>query len=57
MADIAVKNLDNIIAEDHVFGKAYNHLGWFSETQFRDYTTAEKYYKQDLEKSPNYSVL
>jgi hypothetical protein len=57
MADIAVKNLDNIIAEDPDFGKAYNHLGWFSETQFRDYTTVEKYYKQDLEKSPNYSVL
>jgi len=55
--DIAVKNLENIIAEDPDFGKAYNHLGWFYETKFRDYTTAEKYYKQALEKAPNYSAV
>jgi tetratricopeptide (TPR) repeat protein len=46
--------LKSIIQEDPTFGKAYNHIGWIHETQYKDYANAEKNYKQALEFAPGY---
>lgn len=50
----AVKKLEDILKENPEFGKAYNHLGWLHETQFRNLEKAEQYYKLAVEKSPAY---
>lgn len=56
VAEAATK-LESIIADDPNFGKAYNHLGYLYETKFKDLTSAEKYYKMALEKSPEYPAI
>ncbi len=46
--------LQSIIQEAPGFGKAYNHLGWIYESQYKDYVNAEKQYKLALENAPEY---
>jgi tetratricopeptide (TPR) repeat protein len=46
--------LNSIIQEAPEFGKAYNHLGWIYETQYKDYANAEKNYKLALQYMPAY---
>jgi tetratricopeptide (TPR) repeat protein len=46
--------LMSIIQEEPGFGKAYNHIGWIFETQYKDYVSAEKNYKRALELTPEY---
>lgn len=53
----AHKRLDEILTEDPLFGKAYNHLGWMYETKFRDYQKAEEFYQKALETSPDYPSI
>jgi tetratricopeptide (TPR) repeat protein len=50
----AVKKLEEILHQDPDFGKAYNHLGWLHETQFRNLEKAEDFYKLAVAKSPTY---
>lgn len=53
----AVEKLEQILAQDPTFGKAYNHLGWLNETKFKDYVQAEKFYKLALEYAPDYTAV
>ena len=46
--------LQSIVQEAPEFGKAYNHLGWIYESQYKDYANAEKYYKLALQYAPEY---
>jgi tetratricopeptide (TPR) repeat protein len=49
--------LNSIIQEAPEFGKAYNHLGWIYETQYKDYVNAENNYKKALQYSPQYPAV
>jgi tetratricopeptide (TPR) repeat protein len=51
----AISTLEIILVEAPDYGKAYNHLGWIYETQYRDYTKAEDFYKRCIALDPNYS--
>ena len=46
--------LNAIVAEAPEFGKAYNHIGWVYETQYKDHLMAEKNYKLALQNMPDY---
>ena len=46
--------LKAILQEAPDFGKAYNHMGWIYETQYKDYANAEANYKKALEFMPEY---
>jgi len=46
--------LQEILKEDPVFGKAYNHLGWLFETKYRRHQEAENFYKLAMKHSPEY---
>jgi tetratricopeptide (TPR) repeat protein len=46
--------LQSILQEAPDFGKAYNHLGWIYEAQYKDYAKAEANYKKALEYAPEY---
>jgi tetratricopeptide (TPR) repeat protein len=46
--------LQSIVQEAPEFGKAYNHLGWIYESQYKDYANAEKQYKLALQYAPEY---
>src|ERR1700753_3318011 len=48
--------LKSILQEEPTFGKAYNHIGWIYETQYKDYATAEANYKKALEYTPEYQA-
>ncbi len=50
----AVKELQQIIREDPIFGRAYNHLGWIYHNKYQDYKNAEECYKLALQHSPDY---
>lgn len=50
----AFKRLEEILVEDPLFGKAYNHMGWMYETKLKDYRKAEEFYKKALETAPDY---
>lgn len=52
----ALQALNEIIEEDPTFGKAYNHLGWLYETQFKEYDKAENCYRQAVLYEPNYTA-
>ncbi|MFN8437826.1 MAG: tetratricopeptide repeat protein [Cytophagales bacterium] len=49
--------LENILAADHTFGKAYNHLGWLNETKFKKYDKAEENYKLCLKYAEFYPAI
>jgi tetratricopeptide (TPR) repeat protein len=52
----AVELLFKILQHNPRFGKAYNHLGWIYEIDYRDYTRAEEYYKKAMQYEPEYSA-
>jgi tetratricopeptide (TPR) repeat protein len=52
----AVNTLNEILADDPSFGKAYNHLGWIYEQKVKDYKKAEDFYKLSVTYAPNYSA-
>ncbi|MFS4416654.1 tetratricopeptide repeat protein [Maribacter sp. 2307ULW6-5] len=54
--EAAVEKLEQILAEEPTFGKAYNHLGWLNETKFKNFNEAEKYYKLALQYAPEYGA-
>lgn len=51
----SVELLLKILQRNPQFGKAYNHLGWVYEIDYRDYTRAEEYYKKAMKYEPDYS--
>lgn len=52
----AIQLLNEIIQDDPTFGKAYNHLGWIYDTQFKEYEKAENCYRQAVLYDPNYTA-
>jgi tetratricopeptide (TPR) repeat protein len=52
----SVELLLKILQHNPKFGKAYNHLGWVYEIDYRDYTRAEEYYKKAMQYEPEYSA-
>ena len=50
----AFNMLTSIITEEPTFGKAYNHLGWIYDTQYKDSASAERNYKMAIQYMPNY---
>lgn len=42
------------IAEDPLFAKAYNYLGWIFETKEKRYKDAEENYKRSIDLDPTY---
>lgn len=53
----AKQTLEHAIEIDPTCGRAYNHLGWLFETQYRDYAKAEEMYKKALEHAPEYPAV
>jgi tetratricopeptide (TPR) repeat protein len=51
----SVELLFKILESNPQFGKAYNHLGYVYEIDYRDYTRAEEYYKKAMKYEPDYS--
>lgn len=51
----SVELLCKILQRNPQFGKAYNHLGYVYEIDYKDYTRAEEYYKKAMQYEPNYS--
>ncbi len=51
----SVELLCKILQRNPQFGKAYNHLGYIYEIDYKDYTRAEEYYKKAMQYEPNYS--
>jgi tetratricopeptide (TPR) repeat protein len=51
----AIQKLEAILTDDPTYGKAYNHLGWIYETQYRDYIKSEELYRKCIAISPNYT--
>ncbi len=49
--------LINLINQFPEYGRAYNHLGWIYETKYKDYATAENYYRKALEFAPDYPAV
>jgi tetratricopeptide (TPR) repeat protein len=52
----SVELLFKILQYNPQFGKAYNHLGWVYEIEYKDYARAEEYYKRAMQYSPEYGV-
>lgn len=52
----AIDILNDILADDPLFGKAHNHLGYIYETKIRDFTKAEEHYKIALKTAPEYAA-
>jgi tetratricopeptide (TPR) repeat protein len=50
----AFGRLEQLLVEDPLYGKAYNHLGWLYETKLKDYRKAEEFYKKALDTDPDY---
>ncbi|HRD39571.1 MAG TPA: tetratricopeptide repeat protein [Bacteroidia bacterium] len=53
----AIDVLNEILADDPLFGKAHNHLGYIYETKIRDYAKAEEHYKICLKTNPEYGAV
>ncbi|MFN0031580.1 MAG: tetratricopeptide repeat protein [Flavobacteriales bacterium] len=53
----AVSTLEVLLIEAPDFGKAYNHLGWIYETQYRDKVKAEDFYRKCIAYSPEYTAV
>lgn len=51
----AISTLEAILVEAPDYGRAYNHLAWIYETQYRDYAKAEDLYKRCIAIEPNYT--
>lgn len=49
--------LINLIEQFPEYGRAYNHLGWIYETKYKNYATAENFYKKALEFAPDYPAI
>lgn len=49
-------HLENALAEEPTFGKAYNHLGWFFLYHMKDYEKAEVHLKLALKFAGQYSA-
>lgn len=52
----AVELLLKILQCNPQFGKAHNHLGWIYEVDYKDYTCAEKFYKDAMKYAPEYAA-
>lgn len=52
----SVELLFKILQLNPQFGKAYNHLGWIYEIEYREYTRADEYYKKAIKYKPDYSA-
>ncbi|NJK29484.1 MAG: hypothetical protein HC940_04675 [Acaryochloris sp. SU_5_25] len=52
----AVELLFKILQCNPHFGKAYNHLAYVYEIDYRDCTRAEEYYKEAMKYEPEYSA-
>lgn len=48
--------LFKILQRNSQFGKAYNHLGWIYEIEYKNYARAEEYYKNAMKYEPGYSA-
>ncbi|MFM1999497.1 MAG: hypothetical protein RL204_1444 [Bacteroidota bacterium] len=53
----AISTLEIILVEAPDYGRAYNHLGWIYETQYKDYAKAEDMYKRCIAYDPNYTPI
>lgn len=53
----AMSTLEVILVEAPDYGRAYNHLGWIFETQYRDYIKAEEMYRKCIALDPNYTPI
>lgn len=53
----AIQKLEAILTDAPDYGKAYNHLGWIYETQYRDYTKSEELYRQCIAVTPHYTPV
>ena len=53
----AISTLEVILVEAPDYGRAYNHLGWIFETQYKDYLKAEEMYRKCLVLDPTYSPI
>lgn len=52
----AIQKLEAILTDAPDYGKAYNHLGWIYETQYRDYIKSEELYRKCIAISPQYTA-
>lgn len=52
----AVEKLSQILRRNPRFGKAYNHLGWVYETNYKNSARAEEYYKAAIQYAPHYNA-
>lgn len=52
----SVELLFKILQVNPKFGKAYNHLSYVYEIDYRDYIHAEEYYKRAMKYEPEYSA-
>jgi tetratricopeptide (TPR) repeat protein len=52
----AVELLSRILQYNPQFGKAYNHLAYVYEVDYRDYIRAEEYYKKAMQYEPEYGA-
>ncbi len=53
----AIQKLEAILTDAPDYGKAYNHLGWIYETQYRDYIKSEELYRKCITVSPSYTPV
>lgn len=53
----AISTLEVILVETPDYGRAYNHLGWIYETQYKDYVKAEDMYRKCIALDPDYSPI
>lgn len=53
----AIQKLEAILTDAPDYGKAYNHLGWIYETQYRDYARSEELYRKCIAVSPGYTPV
>jgi tetratricopeptide (TPR) repeat protein len=53
----AFSTLEVILVEAPDYGRAYNHLGWIYETQYKDYKKAEEMYRKCLALDPEYTPI
>lgn len=55
--DSAFRKLEEILVEEPLFGKAYNHMGWMYETKLLDYGKAEECYSKVLDADTSYPSI
>ena len=53
----AITILESIIIDSPEYGKAYNHLAWIFETQYREYAKAEDLYRKCIAINPEYTPV